>query len=56
MEVQQQQMTTEKTNTEIFRVKAKWKTTDDWPGYTKDDLHFLFYKVNQSIIYFHLIQ
>lgn len=28
----------------VFRVKAKWVVTSDWPGYTEKEIHQLFYK------------
>lgn len=28
----------------VFRVKAKWLATSDWPGYTEKEIHQLFYK------------
>lgn len=27
-----------------YKIKVKWTTTDDWPGYSEEEIHRLFYK------------
>ncbi|KAG7178104.1 DnaJ subfamily C member 17-like [Homarus americanus] len=35
---------TPSTDSNAHRVKVKWAATEDWPGYTEQDIHQLFFK------------